>query len=120
MPNNKTSGFRIFGDELGREVSYIDVTISGTDRSGQIYLEEIVSDGSTPEEWIFTDDEISELFEKELVIESNNIPVEGHSMWTTLEEIGNTRAAVDINNFVDQNLRDSARSLFRALIEAGK
>jgi hypothetical protein len=116
----KETGFRVFGDELGREESYIDVEITGADRAGNIFITEVVSDGSTPEEWTLSNDELQQLFKENLIVGSDDIPVEGHSMWTTLEEIGATRAQVDINNFVDENLRDSAKHLFLALVEAGK
>jgi hypothetical protein len=41
-------------------------------------------------------------------------------MWKTLENIGQTRVDVDINNFVDDHLMKSSKHLFQALIEAGQ
>lgn len=117
---HKETGFRIFGDELNVKESYIDVEVTGADAEGSIYLTEVVSDGSTPEEWSVTREKLEGLFDDELIVGSDDIPVEGHEMWTTLDEIGDTRRNVDINNFVDQNLRDSAKHLFLALVEAGK
>ncbi len=119
MSKNKKNGFRVFGDELGRNEAWVDVNVSGTDREGNIYIEE-VSSKDTPEEWSMGADRLGELYEDDLIVASDEIPVENHKMWKTLEEIGTTRAEVDINNFVDEKLRDSARALFRALIEAGK
>jgi len=63
MPNKKTSVFRVFGDELGREVSFIDVTVSGTDLEGQIYFEEKVDGNETPEKWVFDAESLGELHE---------------------------------------------------------
>lgn len=113
------NGFRVFGDELNRDKAWIDLNVSGTDKHGRIYVIHADANG-TPEEWALNSDSLGEMYENDLIVSSDEIPMENHEMWSTLEEIGNIRKNTNINNFVDQKLEDSARSLFQALLEAGK
>jgi hypothetical protein len=112
------TGFRIFGDEINREEAYLDVKVVGTDKDGRIYFSDV--DDKIDEEWSFSGDELGELYEEQLIIPSDEIPVPKHEMWKTLENIGETRVDVDINNFVDDHLMKSSKHLFQALIEAGQ
>jgi hypothetical protein len=115
MPSQST--FRVFGDVLDREESYLDISVSGVDTDGNIYLEESGADGET---WSFTPEEIREFHEELLLVGDNDIPFQDHAIWTDLDSIGNTRAEVDINQFVDEYLLESQRNLFKAIIEAGR
>lgn len=107
------SGFRIFGDELDRAESYVDVTVSGTDKDGNIYLE----DGAG-ESWKFSPREIADLHDEDLIVGQSSLPFETHPMWDVLDQIGTTRKNANVNNHADRHLRDSAKNVFKALMKA--
>jgi hypothetical protein len=113
----KESGFRILGEILDREESYLDVTVDGVSETGQIYLTEGGTDG---EVWSFSADRIAELYENLLLVGEGEIPFLDHQIWTDLDNIGQTRQNVDINNSVDDYLRLSQENFFKAIIEAGR
>jgi len=111
------TGFRVFGDVLDREDSYLDVTVGGVDETGNIYL---VEPGTGGETWSFTAEEIADLYDELLLVGADNIPYPTHELWTDLDNIGSTRKNVSINNFVDTDLMESQKFLFMALVEAGR
>ena len=112
----KQTGFRVFGDVLDREDSWVDVSVAGVNSDGEIYLEEKNGDGS----WTFTADRLERLNDELLMVGDSQIPVEDHPMWGRLDAIGEDRKAIDINAFVDENLQESQKALFQALLEAGR
>lgn len=111
------TGFRVLGEELDREESYLDLTVDGVDEDGRIYLAESGTDG---EVWSFDADELEGLVDDLLAIGDSQIPFPDHDIWTDLDNVGQTRASVDINNWVDDNLRLAQEHLFRAILEAGR
>ena len=114
----KESGFRVFGEILGREESYLDVVVDGVDEDGRIYLTE--ENAANGEVWTFTADRLEELHDELLMVGASQIPFPTHQIWTDLDNVGQTRASVDINNFVDTHLRKSQEHLFKAILEAGR
>ena len=113
----KQTGFRVLGEVLGREDSFLDVEVGGVDENGHIYLQESQPNG---EEWRLTAEEIAELADELLLVGLDNIPFPSHEIWNTLDTIGQNRKVVDFNNFVDNHIRDAQESLFKAIIEAGR
>lgn len=111
------TGFRVFGDVLDREESYLDVSVSGVDEDGDIYLAEGGQGGET---WEFDAEEIADLHDDLLAVGQSKIPFPEHGIWTDLDNIGDTRKEVDINQWVDNHLLESQRHLFKAILEAGR
>lgn len=114
----KETGFRIYGAKLGRTDGYVDVDVVGADTDGTVYIQDAASGSS--EEWSLSPEDLTELKDGDLLVSSGSIPVPNHAMWDTLQAIGTNRENTNINNFVDDRLKNSGESMFRALVEAGK
>lgn len=113
--STKQSGFRILGDELDRDESYLDVSVDGVDGDGKIYLK--AQDGET---WELTAEQLGTLYQDLLLVGQDNIPKPNHDIWKNLDRLEKTRKNTNINNFVDENLQKAQRNLFKSILEAGR
>jgi hypothetical protein len=113
----KENGFRVFGEVLDRDESYVDVDVDGVDPEGNVYL---VEQGDKGEAWTVPIEKIGEYHDALLLVGLGDLPFPNHQIWKDLEGVGDTRATIEINKFVDGYLKDGQENIFKAIVEAGR
>lgn len=108
----KANEFRILGDEVNEDESYLDVVVDGIGDDGSIYF----ADVNSGREWKISSERVSELISDDLLLEASE--VSQHKLWGRLDKL--TKDLVEgrvTDNFAVSAVKDAQRSLFRAAFE---
>lgn len=111
----KGSNYRIHGSVVNRPDSFIDVTISGVDLDGNVYLSPV---SDTGEEWSFSMDELRQHRSAGLL--ADNDTAADNALWKEAVKIEQLRADSAATGEGKGELEAASKALFRAAVAENK